>query len=251
MGTINTNPSLINNNSWRFEFKYHLSLQHYYRVKSAIRPYLRPDDFTMRNEVGHYFVRSLYFDSSNFHALQEKIDGVCDRTKLRIRTYSPVPKAENDIRVEMKARKGITVEKRNTFISLYEYNYFMNSGHWPTRFDPVLVEFERYIHLKNLKPQVLIEYMREGFISITQNDLRITFDKAVKCAASNSLFPANATFRNINNELIVLEIKCNNSQPPWLLQIVRQQGLRIVANSKFAQGIQLSRPEIIQPSWSY
>lgn len=236
---------------WRFEYKYCLTPQQYHQIKAAIRPFVRPDVFTVANERKQYVVRSLYFDSADMRAFQEKVDGDCDRTKLRIRTYASTLQEAADIRVEMKARKGISVEKRNTFITIDFYQKFMQSNHWPINDNPVLIEFERYLHLKNLKPQVLIEYYREGFSATAQKNLRVTFDHNVRSTKATSLFPARPIFHYHNRGAIIFEIKCNKNQPNWINQLVKGHGLRIVANSKFAQGIEISSPEIVQPAWSY
>lgn len=236
---------------WRFEYKYRVLPQQYHCLRAAIRPFAQPDPYTKSAPHGRYFVRSLYFDSADFRSYQEKVDGVSDRTKLRIRTYSHRPQDNPDIRVEMKARKGIVIEKQNTFISQADYHAFMQHGHWPNQDDPVLVEFERYVRLKALLPMILVQYSREGYSANTQDGLRITFDHQVQSASSRSLFPHASVFRTHHRGMVILEIKCNKSQPHWLRQIVQTHNLRIVANSKFAQGIELSRPEIVQPSWSY
>jgi len=236
---------------WRFEYKYRLSPQQYHQVKAAIRPYVRPDEFTSSSDKKRYIVRSLYFDTSDMRAFQEKVDGNCDRTKLRIRTYAGTFNEGSDIRVEMKARKGISVEKKNTFIPVDFYKNFIQCSHWPKNDDPVLVEFERYVHLKNLKPQVLVEYYREGFSAAAQKGLRFTFDQKVRSTRAASLFPIRSVFHYHSRGVIVFEIKCNKSQPDWLYHLVKDHGLRIVANSKFAQAIEVSRPEIVQPAWSY
>mgnify|MGYP000854539145 CR=1 FL=1 len=249
---MDPNPSTVDSNdSWRFEYKYRLSIQQYYQLRSALRPYISPDKYTSQQVDNRYQVRSLYFDSANFHAFQEKVNGDCDRTKLRIRTYSANEKQDSEIRVEMKARKGISVEKRNTFVTVEEYQWFMKNKQWLSKSNTVLVEFERYLHLKHLKPQILIEYFREGFFVNTQRGLRLTFDHDVKSAAATTLFPKKPFYYALHRNVIVFEIKCDKNQPDWLLKLIKQHNLSIVANSKFAQGIQLSRPEIIQPSWSY
>ena len=61
---------------------------------------MQQDNFTKYND--YYLVRSLYFDNYFFSHFHEKIDGVKNRHKFRIRTY-----AEN--------------EKKNT-------NFFRNEG---------------------------------------------------------------------------------------------------------------------------
>jgi len=72
----------------------------------------------------------------------------------------------------------------------------------------------------------------------------------VKRAHSNSLFPASPAFHEHHYGLIVLEIKCIKQQPDWLRHLVQQHGLRIMANSKFVQGMMVSQPVMVTPSWS-
>lgn len=211
---------------------------------------MQPDAFTLAAPHSRYLVRSLYFDSADLRAYQEKVDGDCDRIKLRIRTYAQSLQEKPDIRVEMKARKGMSMEKHGSFISAKEYEAFMRSYHWPARDDPVLVEFERYIHLKTLQPLIVVEYRREGFSARAQQGLRITFDHHVQSTRSATLFPSAPVFRAHLRGMIILEIKCDKSQPHWLRQLVQTHGLRIMANSKFVQGIEAARPELVRPSWS-
>ena len=239
------------NGNWRFEYKYRLYPRQYHQVRAAIRPFVRSDAFTSSAPQGRYLVRSLYFDSADLRAYQEKVNGDCDRTKLRIRTYARSLQENPDIRVEMKARKGMSMEKHGTFISPAYYQGFMQSNHWPALDDPLLVEFERYIHLKTLVPLVLVEYRREGFSARAQQGLRITFDHKVKSARATTLFPLAPVFRAHQRGVIVLEIKCDKSKPHWLRELVQAHGLRFVANSKFTQSIEVVRPELVRPSWSY
>ena len=113
--------------NWRFEYKYRLSQLQYYQVRAALRPFVQPDIFTRRAPLGRYLVRSLYFDSADFRAYQEKVNGDSERTKLRIRTYTRSLLKESDIRVEMKTRKGMFSEKYSTFISPAFYESFLQS----------------------------------------------------------------------------------------------------------------------------
>jgi len=236
--------------SWRFEYKYRLHPGQYHRVRAAIRPYMKADAYTHGAPDGRYLVRSLYYDSADFRSYREKVSGDCDRTKLRIRTYSRSLREDPDIRVEMKARKNMSMEKHSTFISPEEYERFMRDSHWSGADDPLLVEFERYVHLKTLMPLVLVEYRREGFSARAQQGLRITFDHGVQSVRAVSLFPPSPIFRAHHRGVVILEIKCNKSQPHWLRQMVCDHGLRVAANSKFTQGIEISRPELVHPAWS-
>jgi len=106
------------------------------------------------------------------------------------------------------------------------------------------------VRLKMLLPLILVEYRREGYSARAQAGLRITFDHQVHGAHAAELFPPKPVFRALRRGAIIFEIKCDKSQPGWLRALVQAQGLRIMANSKFAQGIEAARPELVQPGWS-
>lgn len=236
---------------WRFEYKYRLTFQEYLQIRSAIVPSMRKDQYSLAAQHGKYLVRSLYFDTNTFRNFIEKINGDCDRVKLRIRTYSASPAENIPIRAELKARKGITVEKHSTWINFQAYRYFMDAWHWLDSNDAVLSEFERYVHLKTQRPKIIVEYLREGYITRSGEQIRITFDHKVRSAHAKTLFPENPFFRYHHPGKIVLEIKCMKLQPLWLRQMIYQHGLLISANSKYTQGIEVARKDIITPSWSY
>lgn len=192
----------------------------------------------------------MYFDSHNFKNYVEKVNGDRDRVKLRIRTYSETPSSELNLRTELKARKGIAVEKHNSWIDFQTYSEFMRTWHWPEHSDAVLNEFERYVHLKTQRPKIIVEYQREGFSTRRGENVRITFDHKVRSAHADSLFPEGVFFRNHHPGVIVLEIKCMKSQPPWLRNLIQQFGLRIIPNSKYTRGLESARVDIVTPSWS-
>ncbi|HKJ26592.1 MAG TPA: polyphosphate polymerase domain-containing protein [Anaerolineales bacterium] len=238
--------------SRRFESKYKISRFQYHQVKNALMPYVQSDPFTKAAPGHKYLVRSLYFDTPEYQAYYEKINGDCNRVKFRIRTYSDSIENNPRIRVELKVRKGVIMEKYGTFVTLSQYQEFMEEWHWALENNPVLDEAERNVHLKHLQPKVLVEYFREGYQSRFMDDLRITFDDKVRSAFSKTLFPQEKIyFRSHHPQTIILEIKHYKKQPYWLRNIVQQHGLKIVANSKYVQGIEVACPEVVTPAWSH
>ncbi|OPL12597.1 MAG: hypothetical protein AVO34_07105 [Firmicutes bacterium ML8_F2] len=243
---------LINNPTqqtipWRFEYKYQLSTLQYYRLKNAFRPHLEPDNYTRSASEKRYLVRSLYFDNASFEAYYEKIEGNFGRIKCRLRTYNETISDQTVLKVELKNRWGESIEKYSTVISAAEYGHFMKTGHWPAVNDPVLEEFERVYHLRSLKPVVLVQYYREGYRPRNREDLRITFDHDVKSCLANSLFPPSTFFKRHLFHTVILEIKCRRNQPLWLSRLARLHGLKYVANSKYTQGIEAVRPDLLSP----
>lgn len=74
--------NLIN---FRFEDKYLLSKNLYFRVKNSIREYSNYDTHSLSGNT--YKVRSLYYDSKDLTAYTDKVNGVNSRDKFRIRSY--------------------------------------------------------------------------------------------------------------------------------------------------------------------
>jgi SPX domain protein involved in polyphosphate accumulation len=236
--------------SRRFESKYRISIHQYHQIKNALVPYMQFDKFTDATPKKRYLVRSLYFDTFDYQAYFEKISGDCNRVKFRIRTYTEDIEDRPTIRVELKVRKGVMMEKYGYFVTASQYKDFLDGWHWPLENNPVLNEFERNLQIKHLRPKVLVEYLREGFQSRCRENVRITFDHQVKSACSTSLFPKRGFFRSHHPYTIILEIKQYEKQPGWLRNIVQQHSLKIEANSKYAQGIEVARPDLVTPSWS-
>lgn len=241
---------VLDEKNWRFEYKYRLPVQQYLRVKNYIQPYMEIDEYSERAPGKKYLVRSIYYDSIKLDAFYEKVEGDSDRIKFRIRTYAEREEEGQVIRAEMKVRKGAITEKYGAFISVGEYREFIKRKRWPEVRDVVLEEYERYVHLKTLNPVLLTQYRREGYRSRSREEIRITFDHRVKSAHSEELFPLSPKFHEHHNGLIVLEIKCNKQQPEWLRRLAQEQGLRIMANSKYVQGMMAAYPSVVTPVWS-
>lgn len=238
----------MRNGNWRYEFKYRLDCIQYRKMRIAIVPYLKPDYHSRAAPGKKYLVRSLYFDTYDYAAFHQKMSGDDHRVKYRVRTYSRSIVDDTVVRVELKVRKANAMAKYGSFVPTADYLFFMRRRHWPGNENPVLAEFERGLHLRSLQPQILIEYFREGFEDRTKSDLRITFDHQVRSAHCADLFPEDPVFfRAHHPHSIVLEIKGRRLPPDWLRRLVREQGLEIIANSKFTQGILAARQDLYHP----
>ena len=236
--------------SSRFERKYRCPLNQYLAIRSSLYPFLKNDHFTKRTPDNKYLVRSLYFDTFDYRLFQEKINGNSNRIKFRIRTYSNSPKNEPDIRVEIKVRQANLTTKYGAYINLSNCCSFINSRNWDNKNDPILIEFERQVHKLNLIPKTLVEYEREGFHTIDGNNIRITFDHRIRSTSAKDLFPENIFWHLHYDQMVVLEIKYQETIPNWLNQIIKNHKLKLVANSKFVNGIHASCPDLIYPSWN-
>ncbi|ASB50962.1 polyphosphate polymerase domain-containing protein [Alkalitalea saponilacus] len=237
-------PSFTNS---RFELKYRIHYFTYLKIRNAVRMYMKKDKFTRQSPGKGYLVRSLYFDTHDYSAYHEKMSGDNERIKFRIRTYHHQLEDHTPIRVELKGRKSGLVIKKSCFISPLSYRNFIEKGCFGEHDNPVMEEFIRFLHLKTLQPKIITKYYREGYETKFKNDLRITFDHEVQSTHSTTLFPENTFYRQHHHNGVIMEIKFKEEPAVWVRQLVHHYGLKTVANSKFTQGIQVSRKDLYHP----
>jgi SPX domain protein involved in polyphosphate accumulation len=231
----------------RFELKYRLSYFQYFKLRNAIQPTMVMDPFTAAQPTNRYLVRSLYFDTFDYRLFHQKMSGDSDRAKFRFRTYPFGDEYLHDVRVELKIRQGNYSIKKSVFVSIDEYEHFLATRHWQAVKDPITIAFERQMLRQSLRPVVLVEYEREGYQPRLKSNLRITFDHQVRGSHARNLFPEKSFYRYLYPRSVILEIKFNDTLPKWLVALVREHGLKVIANSKYTQSVLISRNDLYHP----
>ncbi len=212
-----------------------------------MRPFLRRDDYTAKEKMGTYLVRSVYYDTHDLRAFHERNDGQYGRIKLRVRAYATTPDDAEVVSIELKTKRGSAMIKYSSLIPLEDYNVFLKTGRFPTENDAVVDEFERLRRVRDLAPQIIVQYRREGYRGRLEKDIRVTFDHGVSSARATTLFSNDFLFKYHRPKNIILEIKCTMKQPNWLRRIVKLYDLKPVTNSKYVQGIEVVRPNMVTP----
>lgn len=161
---------------YRHELKYCINFHQYLNLRQRLKQLMKLDQNA--GVAGEYHIRSLYFDDINNKALDEKLAGIRDRAKYRIRIYNT---DDTVIHLEKKIKYGDYIAKvkekisREMVESLLSGNYEVFNN--PEK--PLLAEV--YYRMKNklLRPKVIVDYLREPYVAQTGN-VRITFDKNLK-----------------------------------------------------------------------
>lgn len=202
----------------RHEQKYFISREQYHILRSLLTKVLRPDDHT--DENNEYHIRSLYFDTLYDTALEEKIAGVSNRDKYRIRIYNFSDKV---IRMECKSKYNVYISKRSVSITRDIAEQLIAgdpSGleHMPSG---LLRDIYREMRHHMLHPVVLVDYVREAYLHPVE-DVRITFDKQVRTGLySTDLFNPNVpTLPVFDNDDMILEVKFNRTLPPYIASVL-------------------------------
>ena len=172
------------------------------------------------DENNEYHIRSLYFDTRFNDALLDKINGVKNRDKFRIRIYNF---SDRLIRMECKTKVGQLISKRSIAIPRLLAEQLIAAD--PTGLERtrsgLLRDVYREMALNGLHPVVIVDYVREAYIHPAE-EVRITFDKQLHTGlGSIDLFnPYVPTISPFDNGEIILEIKFNRVMPPYVRDLL-------------------------------
>jgi len=216
---------------FRHEFKYYINYLEYESLKRRLKSVLKKDRFS--NESGNYHIRSLYFDDFSNTALYEKQSGILTRKKFRIRIYNI---DSSIIKLEKKSRKGQFIHKESAMLTLENYkdivsgniNFLISSD------NKLLREF--YIELSTLalKPNVIVDYIREAYV-YDVNNIRISFDKFLRTGLNKiDLFDKELPTIDVMEEpKMILEIKYDHFLPDFIRNLLQLSSQQRYAISKF------------------
>ena len=203
----------------RHELKFYIGQMEYHLLSRALDRvlYRDPNGDPENNE---YHIRSLYFDTYNNQALLDKINGVRDRDKYRLRIYNL---SDELIRMECKTKIGSLISKRSIAIPRDLAEQLMAAD--PTGLERtrsgLLQDVFREMTLHLLHPVVLVDYVREAYLYPVE-DVRITFDKQLRTGVNScDLFnPDVPTVPPIGDARMILEVKYNRMMPPMIRDLL-------------------------------
>ena len=204
----------------RHELKYEISLPTAALLQSRLRAIMRPDPHA--GPYG-YYIRSLYFDDLDNNAYREKLDGLRERSKLRLRFYNF---REDYIVFENKEKIGDLTRKTSMRVSK-EVAQAMVDGNRAV-YDgvdhPLMERFRALKTASLLQPRVLVDYRRIPFVYPDSN-VRITLDLA--------MLPV------LDEGRAVLEVKFDHFLPPHLAYALEDIPKARLAISKYVKCLNL------------
>ena len=227
MDTFNSN-----NANYRYEHKYLMSSSMAEILKHRLALFMERDENsnTLNNK---YYIRSLYFDDIYNTAYNEKIDGLEEREKYRIRIYNL---DTSYILIELKGKKGEFTYKKQDVITKKEYEFIVNKEYDKIKIGnrKILDEFIYKCKTRNLNPSVIVDYTREAY-TYPVADVRITFDEDIASGRFNyNLLDENIDlFRVIEPNEVILEVKYNDRLPRIVTEIINTIPITRIAMSKF------------------
>jgi len=235
----------------RFELKYIVDGETKQRFLDAVQENVSADP---HGQNAIYRVSSLYFDTPDFRAVWEKLDGESVRRKFRLRYYSIDHGKADSVQVsnafmEIKHRINNTVYKQRVPLSDDGATAILSDGKELARLenhvldensDEFLVnEIQRTASLQKLQSATVITYLREAWQGKIESRLRLTFDTLCQ-AYSPSRFAevkSNQGAQLLDPNLAVMEVKFDQAIPCWIRDVLMKQQMRLQRFSKYASGI--------------
>ena len=232
----------------RREFKYLVSeevaqeMADYLKGICILDPHAGPD--------GQYPIRSLYFDTDQYHLYQSNQREDSKRFKVRIRTYSH---GEGAVWFEVKERFSDTIRKTRVRVPDGSWRHLLEESDALHRTDfektdsDLVERFLWYIHSYHLCPKVLVEYDRSAYISQFDDYARITFDRHIRCQLQDELTveAPDWKWRAIDHPkrvcalepLCVLELKFGSLVPRWMVVFVQRFDIIRASFSKYCYSV--------------
>lgn len=218
--------------NFRHELKFYINYHDYVLLRNTVKALLSID--RNANDDGHYHIRSVYFDDVYETAVKEKISGVDDRCKYRIRFYNY---SDSVIRFEKKIKQGQYISKVSIGLTRDESDSLIAGDCSVLEGRPEPLANEIYVQMKNnaLRPRVIVDYWREAFVSPLEN-VRITFDKDIKGGLwlKDVFNPLVPTIPALDEGVMVLEVKFDRYLPEYIKMILSNvNGAHRCAISKY------------------
>ncbi len=221
-----------NRRRYRYEMKFSLSNYHANLLKQELKCVMRLDPHSVSQDLS-YHIRSLYFDNPLSTAYLEKMDGVENRKKYRIRFYN------NDlslIKLECKHKHDMMTWKESCTITKEEAEALIKGelriGHDNRE---LLVSFIEDQIIHHITPSVLVDYDRLAYV-YDVSEVRITFDYHIRSGRYDTdLFDFDTNSLSVlDADKVVLEVKCNEFIPQHILNLLSRIPKVREAISKFA-----------------
>lgn len=216
--------------TYRHELKFLLSGAEYEHLKRLFDALFVKDAYMKQGK--DYYIRSLYFDTPENKDYYDKLIGVVQRRKIRLRIYDT---SADKVKLEMKNKDNDYSVKETMTISRDEAMMLLNGDYH------VLAEYDNEIAKKayfSLRayaytPKVVIDYEREAYLLPVEN-IRLTFDKRVRAFRGNGLFEErNVLVGVLAPEYVILEVKYDQYLPAYVEHLLSSIKMQRMSISKY------------------
>jgi hypothetical protein len=236
----------------RYELKYLIPNSLALRIRGFVQQHLELDEFGVGMPNLSYPIHSLYLDSDNWEIYRRSLNGDKNRFKLRIRYYNESPKTP--VFWEIKRRMKDVILKQRCAVRRSAAQAVV-WGQLPAPADMIMPndpselkaihEFFKLQHDLGAGPRMDVAYDREAYVSATNNEFRVTFDRHVRVQPrpdgllTTKLpdpFICTGPGTTDPDDVVIFELKFTERFPNWYRDLVRSFNLTQTGAAKFVEG---------------
>ena len=235
----------------RFEAKYIIPRTLVEPIKAFIKPYCEMDKHC-EAAGGNYFINTLQMDSPSLSLHYAKEWEAAHRFKLRVRTYGR-PVGAAPVFLEIKRKYFERVIKSRACIPFDAWKPGILKKHVKELDFHTVKEresFREFVRLSteiDAQPLVYVHYSREAYSSIFDHYARVTFDSKLSYQPARDMYNwgeggrfismDSGVVRNRTDSTLVLELKCTEQVPTWMIDLVQEFDLIRCGNCKYSTAI--------------
>lgn len=214
----------------RHELKHYINYADVLQLRSRL-PFVADVDENAKEGNG-YRVKSLYFDNYNDKALKEKIDGVNEREKFRLRFYHDDTSL---IRLEKKSKRNGLSYKESAIITVDACKRLLEGDLEALKEnrDPLCMELYTKMYYQQLRPKNIVDYQREAYVYPVGN-VRVTIDYDIRTSSNVHDFLKSHPVPIPVPGVYILEVKYDSFLPEIIRGVVSLSSRRSTAFSKYA-----------------
>lgn len=239
----------------RYEFKYVVPVRTARAFQECLGDAMVPDPHA---KDGGYFINSIYYDTPEFDAYFEKIDGADDRYKVRLRFYGEVEEGTDlggvAAFLEVKHRHDNLIHKERLRVpgdilpaaGDGRINLLDLWDRIPEKARADAETIHELVTRRPLHPVCIVSYYREPLVSRLDPTLRVTVDTSLRVQPPGAWNRASLLNGNLflPPEMCVVEVKFHWAMPVWLVDICRESGLNLRRYSKYCAAIEQRFPQV-------
>jgi hypothetical protein len=213
----------------RHEEKYIIDYKQYAVLREMALQLLTPDPNGVN---GSYVITSLYFDDFMDHSLAEKMDGLPEHSKFRIRTYDFTDRI---IKLERKDKHGILTKKYAATIRKDQIPLLEGVSTQLDEFTGKAYDLAAQIQAGDYRKVVAVRYRRDAFF-FRGTDLRLTFDTNLEVIRPEiqALFSSEVTgLPVLDGNSVIMEVKYGAYIPSFVRKFT-SVGTKQLSVSKYA-----------------
>ncbi len=243
----------------RHELKYLLNEEQCNALSTVLADYMTLD--AHGDDQGRYPITSLYYDTVDYRAYWDKVEGHKFRRKVRVRVYGgKVVKSDTPCFVEIKQRINKTLQKKRVILPYEMATALCGAGAEVqtelSEADQAVVSEVRYLQATlQLQPACVVSYDRLAFEGGDYDPgLRVTFDTNLKGRVHELSLLAESSTENhyfMPPGWCVMEVKVNYRVPYWLTEFIARHRCTLRRISKYCTALEQCKNILQRQQISY